>query len=141
MKLIRIYQIAAHARDIDEAINFYRDMLGAEFLGKFDSPGLAFFDFSGVRLLLETGAPKTTLYFEVDQIDQVVADVLGISLAQVNDELSYGSIREWDSLNHVNLMLALEREYGAEIDEDRMVELTSVEAIRRFVLEPQGEAA
>jgi citrate synthase len=77
----------------------------------------------------------------MNAVDHVIADVLGISLAKVSDELSFSSIPEWDSLNHVNLMLALEQQYGTEIDEDRMVELTSVAAIRRFVLEPQGEAA
>jgi citrate synthase len=77
----------------------------------------------------------------MNAVDRVIADVLGIPLSRVSDELSFSSIPEWDSLNHVNLMLALEQEYGTEIDEDRMVELTSVAAIRRFVFEPQGEAA
>ena len=69
MKLNQIRQIAVYARDIDEAISFYRDTLGASFLEKYDPPGLAFFDFSGVRVLLEKTGPKSTLYFWVDDID------------------------------------------------------------------------
>ncbi len=66
-------------------------------------------------------------------VEQVVAATLGISSGAVTDALEFNSIPEWDSLNHVNLMLALESAYGVEIDEDRMIELTNVRAIRDFV--------
>lgn len=68
MKLERIFQIAVHASDLDESISFYRDTLGASFIEMYDPPGLAFFDFSGVRLLLEQAGTKSTLYFWVDDI-------------------------------------------------------------------------
>lgn len=69
MKLNRIHQIAVYARDLDESLSFYRDTLGASYLAKYDPPGLAFLDFSGVRLLLEKAGPKSTLYFWVDDIN------------------------------------------------------------------------
>jgi methylmalonyl-CoA/ethylmalonyl-CoA epimerase len=81
MKLSQIRQIAMHARDLDEAIAFYRDTLGARFIEKFDPPGLAFFDFSGVRLLLEKNGPKGTLYFWVDDIDRAYAELASKGIA------------------------------------------------------------
>jgi methylmalonyl-CoA/ethylmalonyl-CoA epimerase len=69
MNLNKIHQIAVYAKDLDEAIGFYRDKLGAKFLQKFDPPGLVFFDLSGTRLLLEQTGPKATLYFRVEDID------------------------------------------------------------------------
>ena len=54
-------------------------------------------------------------------------------MESVTDDLAFRSIRQWDSLNHVNLMLALESSLDTEIDDDLMVELASVKAIRRFV--------
>jgi len=68
MKLDRLHQIAVFARDLEEAIAFYRDTLGATYLAKFDPPGLVFFDFSGTRLLLEKTGPKSSIYFRVDDI-------------------------------------------------------------------------
>lgn len=68
-------------------------------------------------------------------VRQVVAETLEIDPGAVTDELEYNGIPQWDSLNHVNLMLALESTYGIEVDEDLMVELTSVRAIRRHVEE------
>ena len=69
MKLEHIHQIAVFAKDLDEAITFYRDILGATFITKFDPPGLVFFDFGGTRLLLEKTGPKASVYFRVDDID------------------------------------------------------------------------
>ena len=69
MQLNRIHQIAAYARDLDEALTFYRDTLGASYLAKYDPPGLVFLDFSGVRILLEKAGPKSSLYFWVDDIE------------------------------------------------------------------------
>lgn len=68
MKLQQIHQIAVFAQDLDEAITFYRDTLGATYLTKFDPPGLAFFDFGGTRILLEKTGPKASVYFRVDDI-------------------------------------------------------------------------
>ena len=77
MNLNQIRQISVYAKDLDEAIGFYRDKLGAKFLQKFDPPGLVFFDFSGTRLLLEQNGPKATLYFKVDDIDAAYEELKG----------------------------------------------------------------
>jgi methylmalonyl-CoA/ethylmalonyl-CoA epimerase len=63
-----IHQIAVYSSDLDRSIAFYRDQLGAQFIAKFDPPGLAFFQFGKTRLLLEKNGPRATLYFWVDDI-------------------------------------------------------------------------
>ncbi|MEQ8857526.1 MAG: VOC family protein [Pseudomonadales bacterium] len=69
MRLTHLHQVAAHADDLQESCLFYRDKLGARLLATFDPPGLLFFDFGGVRLMLEANADPATLYFRVDDID------------------------------------------------------------------------
>lgn len=69
MLLEKFQQIAAGVNDLDESIEFYQNILGAKFVARYDPPGLGFFDFDGVRLLLEKGASKATMYFKVDDID------------------------------------------------------------------------
>ena len=44
-----------------------------------------------------------------DIVSGIVATTLGIPRDVVTDDLSFSEIPEWDSLNHVNLMLALEQ--------------------------------
>jgi methylmalonyl-CoA/ethylmalonyl-CoA epimerase len=69
MQINKIKQIAVAVNDLDESIAFYQNILGANFVAKYDPPGLGFFDFEGVRLLLEKGAATGTIYFWVDDID------------------------------------------------------------------------
>ena len=77
MRLSRLHQIAIGAPDLDASSAFYRDVLGAAFIARFDPPGLAFFDFEGVRLLLERNASNGTLYFYVEDIDAAAAELTG----------------------------------------------------------------
>ncbi len=66
-------------------------------------------------------------------VEQLIADTLGIPLKKVTRELSFGEVAEWDSLGHVSIMLALEERLGTEIDAEQMVELTTVGAIHQYV--------
>jgi methylmalonyl-CoA/ethylmalonyl-CoA epimerase len=69
----RIGQIAINAKDVERAAAFYQDVMGLKLLFK-ASPGLAFFDCGGVRLMLSTAEkpefdhPGSVLYFSVPDI-------------------------------------------------------------------------
>jgi methylmalonyl-CoA/ethylmalonyl-CoA epimerase len=85
MRIDKLHQIALRAEDIEASVEFYRDRLGANFIAKFDPPGLAFFELDGVRLMLERSAPKATLYFRVDDIDASYR-ALAAAGVEFNDE-------------------------------------------------------
>ena len=66
-----VVQVLLFVRDIDRAVEFYRDTLGL--LHLFTVGAMAFFDASGTRLYLQTMAddewrPGSILYFLVDDI-------------------------------------------------------------------------
>lgn len=110
MHVSRIHQVAAHSRDAQETIAFYRDLLGAEFIAEYDPPGLIFFNFSGVRLLLEKAASRATLYFRVDDIDAAFQELVdrGVTfdnephLVHRDDAGTFGSSgsEEWMAFFH-----------------------------------------
>lgn len=81
----RLAQVALRATDLDRAVAFYRDVLGAPFLAKFDPPGLAFFDLGGTRLLLEAAAPPSLLYWRVDSIEAACAELQAKGIALVEE--------------------------------------------------------
>ena len=77
----QIRQIAVSAPDLDASISFYRDVLGAAFIARYDPSEIAFFDFEGVRLLLEGSAfASSPIYFWVDDIDETHAALTGASV-------------------------------------------------------------
>jgi len=74
-----------------------------------------------------------------NDIQSVISAALKIPDDSVVDDLEYHTIPEWDSIGHLQLMLALEAEFGISIDDDTILQLTTVSAIREFVsLEPDG---
>jgi len=66
------------------------------------------------------------------EVHTLVAEVLGIDPGRIQGDLAFGELPEWDSLHHVNLMLALEERLGTEVGPDQMVELTTVSLIEEY---------
>lgn len=56
-------------------------------------------------------------------------------LRRLAPDSAIGRERGWDSMNHVQLMLAFEGEYGIAIPADRFGELTDVPKILGFLRE------
>lgn len=57
---------------------FYRDVVGADFIARFDPPGLLFFDLDGTRVLFEAGGAakgNSILYLWTDDLDACVAEL------------------------------------------------------------------
>lgn len=61
-------QVAQHADDLDRAAAFYTELLGVEPAGRFDPPGLVFFNLGGARLLLDRAAPSALFYLSVSDV-------------------------------------------------------------------------
>lgn len=68
---MRLVQVALHADDLDRAAAFYAPLLGSP-TGRFDPPGLLFFDLAGTRLLLDRNAPSALIYLGVDDVHATV---------------------------------------------------------------------
>ncbi len=65
----------------------------------------------------------------LDRVRQIVADVFGLTLDQVDTQSSPESIEAWESIAHLNLVLSLEQAFGVSFTPDEIAELVSVEAI------------
>jgi acyl carrier protein len=59
-----------------------------------------------------------------------VAEILGVDVGAVTDESSVDTIESWDSLAQINLLTALEDEFGVRFPDDDVSKLTSVAALR-----------
>jgi len=70
-------------------------------------------------------------------LKQVLADVFGVDVATVGEESSVDSIAAWDSLNHLNLVLALEERFGVSFSEEQIVEMMNFLLVKA-VLEEAG---
>lgn len=57
---------------------------------------------------------------------ETIADILEVPAAAVTPELHATDVASWDSFRHLQLILALEGEYGVQFDPGQIPDLTSV---------------
>ena len=67
----------------------------------------------------------------------LLADVFNVAPEKVTPELSAGSIEAWDSVGHLQAVLALETEYGIQFDPNSIAAVTSVSSLQS-ALEAKG---
>jgi acyl carrier protein len=70
-----------------------------------------------------------------DRIRTIVAEALRLPVDRIGADAAIGTVPNWDSTAHMRMMIALEDEFGIELDESRMVEMTSLAKIRGTVEE------
>ena len=63
------------------------------------------------------------------KIKIIMANVFQIELDKINNDSSPNSIEKWDSLKHLNLIVALEEELKIKFDEDEIASMTSFSII------------
>ncbi|MEA5598794.1 acyl carrier protein [Rivularia sp. UHCC 0363] len=64
-----------------------------------------------------------------ERVFKVVSEVMNIPVSQVNEKTSTDTVGQWESLKHMNLILALEEEFGVEFDDKQIGEMLSVSLI------------
>jgi acyl carrier protein len=64
-----------------------------------------------------------------DKVKQIMVKVFELDTPLVNDEISQKNIDEWDSLNHLNLMVQLEEEFEISLSPEQIASMTSLKTI------------
>ncbi|MGB8252382.1 MAG: acyl carrier protein [Anaerolineaceae bacterium] len=68
-------------------------------------------------------------------VTDLIAKTLGVPVDQITEGLSYGDLPEWDSLGHMNIMMALEEKYGIQITTDVITSLINLKSITAYLLD------
>ena len=67
----------------------------------------------------------------------LMAAVFETAEDQINEDTSPDTQPKWDSLHHMNLVLALEEAFGVELSEDQTVEIMNYKLVK-IVLKELG---
>ncbi len=65
----------------------------------------------------------------LEDISQITADVLGLDAGDISAASSPENVDTWDSVQHLNLILAIEQHFGIEFLPEEIEEMKSVGAI------------
>ncbi|MBT5399873.1 acyl carrier protein [bacterium] len=74
----------------------------------------------------------------IEKLHRVISDVLGVPVEHISDESSPDNIDKWDSLTHINLIIAIESEFNISLTPEDTMDMLSVKLIR-IILESKVE--
>jgi len=70
-----------------------------------------------------------------EKVERVLADVLQMPEAGIKDDLAMQDVEAWDSLKHMELIVALETAFDVQLTFDEIVAMRSVREIKRVLAE------
>ena len=69
------------------------------------------------------------------KVEALLADVLQIPAEQINDDLAMKDLDAWDSLKHMELIVALEQQFDVQLTFDDIVVMQNMREIKRVLAE------
>lgn len=73
-----------------------------------------------------------------DKLNEVFRDVFDDEDIMVTDATTADDIEDWDSLEHINLMSAVEQEFGIKFSMGQIVTMKNVGEMANIILEKLG---
>ena len=68
-----------------------------------------------------------------EKINNILVDILKVQKDITSEDLTMNDVNNWDSLTHMNRIVAIEDEYGIEISGDDIAEMISFSSIKKTV--------
>lgn len=76
-----------------------------------------------------------------EQVFEIVASILRVPPASIDASSSPDTLPEWDSLRHLQIVLALEEAFSLQLSVDEIEAMHSVRVIAAIVQERAGQAS
>ena len=73
-----------------------------------------------------------------NKVLEIVSQIMNVSIDQLDDDTSPGTISNWDSLRHMNLILALEEKFAVSFSDDEIIDMLSVKSIVELLSKKQS---
>lgn len=69
------------------------------------------------------------MFFVKDKVKNIMADVFMIPVESIPDDASPDSVGAWDSVNHMNLVVALEEAFDVQFSEIQIIEMLNIDLV------------
>ena len=66
-------------------------------------------------------------------VQHALAAALNVDASEITAETQFGDLPQWDSMGHMEVLVALEKEFGVEVTADTITNLISVPAICQYI--------
>ena len=75
-----------------------------------------------------------------EQVRNIASDIFGIPAEKIIAESSPETIENWDSMQHLNLVLAIEEKFGVQLDPEDIEKMKDIGAVAALVEKLQSAA-
>jgi acyl carrier protein len=65
----------------------------------------------------------------LDKVGRIFCATFALDTSRFHRGIVHGELKKWDSIGHLSMITAMEKEFGVEFDVDDIMEMQSVEAI------------
>lgn len=76
----------------------------------------------------------------LQQVRSIASDIFGVPADKITAESSPETIETWDSMQHLNLVLAIEEKFGVQLDPEDIEQMKNIGAVSALVEKLQSAA-
>jgi len=76
---------------------------------------------------------------EINRAQDIFRDIFDDCDLVIYDSMTANDIEDWDSLNHINLLVAIQKEFNIKISLDELQQLNNVGAIINLILKKTNQ--
>ena len=74
------------------------------------------------------------------QVRSIASDIFGVPADKITAESSPETIENWDSMQHLNLVLAIEEKFGVQLEPEDIEQMKNIGAVAALVERLQSAA-
>ena len=75
-----------------------------------------------------------------EQVRNIASDIFGVRADKITAESSPETIENWDSMQHLNLVLAVEEKFGVQLEPEDIEKMKNIGAVAALVEKLQSSA-
>ena len=76
----------------------------------------------------------------LEQVRRIASDIFGVRADTITAESSPETIETWDSMQHLNLVLAIEEKFGVQLEPEDIEQMKNIGAVAALVEKLQSAA-
>ena len=76
----------------------------------------------------------------LQQVRSIASDIFGVPADKITTESSPETIENWDSMQHLNLVLAIEEKFGVQLEPEDIERMKNIGAVAALVEKLQSAA-
>lgn len=69
----------------------------------------------------------------MEKLTELLSDIFQIPIDQIKEATNIKELESWDSLKHMELIAAIEGDYGVSLTVDEIIAMTSIETIQNII--------